>query len=237
MSLRWAQRHVELRLVMALAAIGGLTWAFVELTGDVLERDTHALDTAILLAFRDRGDPADPLGPVWMHEAGRDITALGSPVVLVLLTAATFGYLWLSGRRRLGWILLAGAGGAALFMQLAKEALGRPRPDVVSHLTQVLSPSFPSGHSTMSAAIYLVLGMLLARLQRGRALRAYVVLVAVVVVVLVGVSRVYVGVHWPTDVLAGWTLGTAWAIAVWTASVWRERPRERAHEGTGEAHA
>lgn len=234
---RWAGRHVELRLAAALAVAGGLMWGFAELTGDVLERDTHAFDAAVLLALREPSDLADPLGPAWMHEAARDITALGSIAVLTLLVVAAVGYLWVARERTRAWALLAGVGGAALGVQLAKDAFVRPRPDVVPHLAEVYTASFPSGHSTMSAAVYLVTGMLLAAAQRRVVLRAYIMLVAIVIVVLVGVSRVYVGVHWPTDVLAGWTLGTAWSIVVFRLSVWREKPRARRAPPAKHAHA
>ncbi len=224
---RWLRRHVELRPIAALFAIAVLAWALAELTDDVLERDTHAVDTAVLLALRDAGDPSDPLGPPWMHEVGRDVTALGGVAVLGLLTAAVLGYLWLRGEGRVGSVLVAGVVGAASLSQLLKGVFDRPRPDLVPHLSEAYSASFPSGHAAMSAATYLVLGMLLARVHRRREVKAYLVLVGVLLAVLVGVSRVYVGVHWPTDVLAGWTLGALWAIAVWTVGRWVEDRRRR----------
>lgn len=219
---RWMLAHVELRTVMPLLLVGCLAWAFAELADEVVDDETHAFDRAILLAMREPGDPADPLGPPWMHEVGRDVTALGGITILGLLTASILGYLWMRGLHRLGWALLAGISGAGIFTQSLKALFGRPRPDLVPYMTEVHSAAFPSGHASMSAATYLVLGMILARAHRRRALRAYIVSVCVVLTLLVGISRVYIGVHWPTDVLAGWTLGGLWATCVWTAVRWFE---------------
>lgn len=224
----WARRlrrRAELRPIAALLAIAALVWALAELAGDVLEQDTHAFDTAVLLALRDAGDPSDPLGPPWMHEVGRDLTALGGAAVLTLLTTATMGYLWLRGEGRIGWVLVAGVVGAASLSQVLKAVFDRPRPDLVPYFSYFHAASFPSGHAAMSASTYLVLGMLLARVHRQREVKIYLVLVGALLAVLVGFSRVYVGVHWPTDVLAGWVLGVLWAIAVWTAARWAEDRR------------
>lgn len=231
-------RPSEVRPIAALGAVGALAWAFIELTDEVLEGDTHAVDRGLLLALREPGDPSDPLGPTWLHEVGRDVTALGGFPVLTVLTIAVLGYLWMRRRRRLGWVLLSGVLGAAAWSQMLKAVLDRPRPELVPHLTQVYSASFPSGHSTASAATYLVLGLMVAGIHRRRAVRAYVVLVAIALTLLVGVSRVYVGVHWPTDVLAGWTLGALWAIAVWTVARWLgRRSSARARVGAEEPSA
>ena len=223
-------RHVELRVVASLLIAVGLGWAFAELSDAVLEQETHAFDRAVLLALREPGDPADPLGPRWMHEVGRDITALGGFAVLSLLTAAVAGYLWIRRQHRAALVLLAGVLGAALLSPLLKAAFDRPRPALVPHMAEVYSTSFPSGHAMMSAAAYLVLGMMLARAHRGRRVRAYIVTVAALVALLVGLSRVYIGVHWPTDVLAGWAIGALWAIVVWTLARWPKRPRRPAEE-------
>lgn len=225
----WARRlrTVEVRPIAVLAAVAVLTWSFAELTEDVLEEDTRGVDRALLLALREPGNPADPLGPRWMHEVGRDVTALGGIAVLSMLTAAVMGYLWLCGRGRLGWVLLAGMAGGGLWSDLLKDAFDRPRPNLVPYLSEAYSASFPSGHASLAASTYLVLGLMLAHVHRRRAVRAYIVGIAILLTVLVGISRVYVGVHWPTDVLAGWTLGALWAIVVWTVARWIEDRRAR----------
>jgi len=110
-----------------------------------------------------------------------------------------------------------------------KDIMDRPRPDLVSHLVDVQTSSFPSGHATLSAVVYLTIGALLAREQPSRGLRFYVMAVAILATMLIGCSRVYLGVHWPTDVLAGWAIGSAWAMLWWIAA-WVGMARHRAAE-------
>ena len=107
-----------------------------------------------------------------------------------------------------------------LVSTLTKLGFGRPRPDLVPHATQVYTASFPSGHAMMAAVTYLTLGALLARVQPRLRLKLYLIGLAATLTVLVGCSRVYLGVHWPTDVLAGWTLGAAWALGCWAIALW-----------------
>lgn len=205
-------RERSLTSVALLLLAGTGAWAFVELTDEVLEGETQAADVWMLRALRTPDAAADPLGPVWLSEAMRDLTALGSVAVLTLVIAAVAGYCLLAGDRPAMWTMLVAGTGGILLTSLLKELLGRTRPDVVPHLTEVSTASFPSGHSMVSAAVYLTLGVLLAQWVRGRRLKSYFVGVAVFVTLLVGVSRVYLGVHYPTDVLAGWTAGAVWAI-------------------------
>ena len=180
-------------------------------------RDTtaHAFDTDILLAFREAGRPDDPVGPPWLEEAVRDITGLGSMIVLVLVTAATIFYLLLIGKWREALLVLIAVGGGQILSSLLKLGIDRPRPDLVSHLVEVQTLSFPSGHAMMSAVTYLTLGSMLAGIVPGRATKIYVLGVAVLITLMVGVSRIYLGVHWPSDVLAGWCAGFAWAMLCW----------------------
>ena len=110
-----------------------------------------------------------------------------------------------------------------MLVDVLKQIFERGRPDLVPHAVQVFSASFPSGHATLSAVTYLTLGALVARLAPHRLAKAYVLGVAIVLTLLVGTSRVYLGVHWPTDVLAGWCVGAAWAIACWLVAVWLQR--------------
>lgn len=230
---RWARPYLELRIAVALLLVVTLGLAFAELTDEVVDQETDAIDRAVFLAFREPTAPSDPIGPPWMHEVGRDITALGGVTVLMLLTVAVLGYLWMRRAYRMGWVLLAGFAGASVGTAVLKDIIARPRPALVPHLAEVYSASFPSGHSAMAAATYLTLGMLLARVHRGMRVKAYLVAVMIFVTALVGVSRIYVGVHWPTDVLAGWALGTLWAIGVWTVARWAELYRGEVHRRRG----
>jgi len=211
---------VEPRMLVALLALAGCVWLFAELADEIDEGETDSFDARVLLALRSATDPADPLGPGWIEEFGRDVTALGGIGVLMFLTLASAGYLWLSGRRRSMALLLVAVGGGQLLSTLFKRGFDRPRPDLVPHEALVYTASFPSGHAMMAAVTYLTLGAMLARVQTTRALKAYVLALAVTVAVAVGISRVYLGVHWPTDVLAGWTAGAAWALICWSVAGW-----------------
>ncbi len=215
-------RH-ELAILFAVLATAGLLLAFVLLAGEVVEGETAAVDEAILLALRVPGDPSEPLGPVWLERAARDVTALGSVAVLSLITAVALGFLLLTGRRGAALLVLLSVGGGMILSSLLKIGIGRPRPDLVPHGDVVITASFPSGHSLMSAVVYLTLGALLARFAPRLRLKAYLLVVAILLTLLVGTSRVYLGVHWPTDVLAGWCIGAGWASTCWLLALWLQR--------------
>lgn len=179
----------------------------------MMEGDLVRFDTAVLMAFRTVGN--DPIGPAWLQETGRDVTALGSFASLGFLFAATVGYLLLIRRRGLALLMtVAVIGGVALSMAL-KLGFDRPRPDI-PHAARVFTASFPSGHATLSAITFLTLGALLTRATPDRRIRTYVMMLAVILTVAVGISRVYLAVHYPSDVLAGWCIGCAWAALCWT---------------------
>jgi undecaprenyl-diphosphatase len=214
--------YVEPLALAAILAAAACVWIFVALADEVAEGGTGSFDTALLLALRNPADPSDPLGPGWVEELGRDVTPLGSVGILTGLTVAAAGFLWLQGDRRSMWLVLVSVGGGLAFSTLFKRGFDRPRPDLVPHEALVYTASFPSGHSMMAAVTYLTLAALLARVQPRRALKIYLLSLAVLVTVAVGVSRVYLGVHWPTDVLAGWTAGAAWALACWLVAWWLE---------------
>jgi undecaprenyl-diphosphatase len=223
---RWLLERAELRTLAALGAVTGCLWAFIALADEVVEGGTHAFDETLLLALRNPADPADPLGPPWLEEMMRDVTALGSFGILVAITVAVAGYLWLARERRSVVIVLVSVAGGQALASLAKHGFDRPRPDLVPHGMVTYTTSFPSGHSMMAAVTYLTLAALVARVEPNRALRLYVLAWAVALVLAIGVSRVYLGVHWPTDVLAGWTAGAGWALACWLVASWTE-PRAR----------
>lgn len=204
---------LERALLVTLLLIGGALFGFFKLASEVGEGDTMALDRAILLGLRTPANPAVPIGPRWLSEAMTDITAFGSLTGLVVVGLLVLGYLLLSGR---GWTALftlwSCAGGIGV-ASLLKLVYARPRPTVVPHLVEVASTSFPSGHATDSAIVYLTLAALVARLLPRPGLRLYMLSAAVGLALLIGASRVYLGVHWPSDVAAGWAFGAAWALA------------------------
>jgi undecaprenyl-diphosphatase len=200
----------ELTLVLFLAGIALLAGGFLVLADEVMEGDTHAFDQAILLAFRSPGHPELPLGPIWLQEMARDITALGSFALLGLVVAAVLGYLMFAGDRLNAGLIAVSVGGGVLISQVLKSTYDRPRPDIAASAHE-FTASFPSGHAMLSSIVYLTLGALLARATPGARLRSFFLAFPVLLTLLVGVSRVYLGVHYPTDVLAGWSLGAAWA--------------------------
>ena len=204
---------LERRTLASVGLIAAALLGFASLADRVLDGEPHGFDTRVLLALRVAGDASDPIGPGWFEEAMRDITALGSTSVLALVTIAVVGFLALTARRRTALLLTVAVLGAFALNHLLKWVFDRPRPDLVPHGAQVYTQSFPSGHAMISAAVYLTVGALLARTQSTPAAQAWLLGVAISLALLVGISRVYLGVHWPTDVLAGWALGAAWALA------------------------
>jgi undecaprenyl-diphosphatase len=200
------------RLRIALVAAGGALLAFFALAWTVSSGRLLAFDRAMLVALRDARDPLDALGPYWLQRVFEDVTSLGSLTGLSIIVAIVFGFLWLDAKRHAALLVLLSAASGALLSTVLKTAFERPRPDLISHLAEVSSASFPSGHAMLSATIYLMLGVLIARVQTTRGLRIYPVLVAIALTALIGVSRVYLGVHWPTDVIAGWIVGAVWAL-------------------------
>ena len=210
----------EFSVLVVLFALLGALWGFVELASEVVEGDTGKFDRAVLLSMRDAGDLSNPLGPGWVEEMGRDFTALGGIAVLTMATLAIVGYLILDGKRRVALVVVVATMGALGVSTVLKHAFDRPRPELVPHGSIVYTASFPSGHSMLAASTYLTLGALLARVQRRRRMKAYILLVAILATMLVGISRVYLGVHWPTDVLAGWTAGAGWALLCWLLARW-----------------
>jgi undecaprenyl-diphosphatase len=209
----------SLPLLALIVAAGGLL-AFIGLADEVREGGTRTLDNAILLALRQPGDPAAPIGPAWLPGAVRDLTALGSTVVLTLLTLVALGFLLLMRRVATAVLLLVSIGGGTVLSVLLKTHFERARPDVVSPLVDVASLSFPSGHAMLSAVTYLTIAVILTRVTPSPLQRAYVVMVAVAMTLLVGLSRLYLGVHYPSDVLAGWCIGATWALTCWLVARW-----------------
>lgn len=211
---RRLERHELIWLIGGLA-ICVLLYAFITLAGAVMDGDTRALDARVLQALRKADDPSRPIGPAWLEAAIIDVTALGGPTVIWLVVLSVIGFLGLQARYRTALMVAAAAGSGELLNQMMKAMFMRPRPSVVPHLREVTSASFPSGHAMESAIVYLTLGVMLMRVAEGRLTKIYCLGVAMLVTFLVGSSRVFLGVHYPTDVLGGWILGLVWASIWW----------------------
>jgi undecaprenyl-diphosphatase len=205
----------ELLLLGGMVLLIGTLLVVINLAGEVLEGDTQHFDERILSSLRKADDPASPIGPRWLEQVAFDITALGGPTVLGLTVAAVVGFLLLHGAIRNAVFVLVACGGGWILNNVLKELFGRERPDVVPHLREVMTMSFPSGHALTSAVVFLTLGALLMRVVQTRIARFYLMALAVLATVLVGLTRVYLGVHYPTDVLGGWMLGFLWASICW----------------------
>ncbi|GLS43225.1 undecaprenyl-diphosphatase [Methylobacterium brachythecii] len=220
----WLRLYLnEVGPLVSLLALSLLGYGFFALAHEVGEGSTAALDRRLLLALRNPADLADPIGPPWLEEAMRDITGWGSVVTIVVLTASVCAYLALTQRRRVAAFVLAAVGGGEGVSTVLKLFYHRPRPDLVPHGMEVFTASFPSGHAMMSAIAFLTLGILLARVERRRRVSAMIMVLAIAMTLLVGLSRVYLGVHWPSDVLAGWTVGAAWAALCWFVALQLQR--------------
>ena len=208
--------------------VGACLLAFRHIAEEVGEGDTRAFDRAILYALRAPGDLHRPIGPDWLNTAAVDVTALGSVTVLSIVVILVCG-LFLSLRRwREAVLLLLASGGGLAITDALKGVFQRDRPPLVLHAVPALDASFPSGHAVLSATVYLTLGALIAHFAQRRRVRVYALTAAVILAVTVGCSRVYLGVHWPTDVLAGWCVGSAWALGWWgVALAWERLVRRR----------
>ncbi len=217
-ALAWPGRH-ELGTLLAIGGLAAGVWLFAALADQVMEGGTRKLDTALLLAMRHPGD-LQPIGPPALLNAARDITALGGPAVLTLLTVCVSLFLALDGKKHMALYVCASIGSGLLLSSLLKDSFDRPRPDIVPHEVYAASYSFPSGHSMLSALTYLTLGAILARSHQRKLLKTFFILMAAILSGLIGLTRVYLGVHWPTDVLAGWTAGAVWALLCWLLARW-----------------
>lgn len=223
MACKWRIRHgadpgTRLLLYVCLPAL----LLFASVATQVALARGFAIDHALLLWFRDGVQPGRPSGPAWVLKAARDLTALGGGPVLTLVTVLGGGYLVARRQARSALLLILAASSGAWMNSALKHGFARVRPDVVPHLMEVSSASFPSAHAMNSAVIYLTLAALLAMAEPHRRVGSYLLGAALCLTLLIGLTRIYLGIHWPSDVLAGWSIGTAWA-AGWTALAARLR--------------
>ena len=207
--------RLETRALLIWLAVAGSLWAFVALAGEINEGDTGAIDHRLILLLRVPGNPGEPVGPDWFKDMMRDVTALGGFVFLTLLALVFVLCLIFHRKRREAIVFTVTALSAQVSIEILKPFYDRPRPDFID--THAYSASFPSGHTTESTAIFLTAATVIAMLETRTDTKILAYGVAVFVMLGVGFSRVYLGMHWPTDVLGGWVLGAAWALLAWIA--------------------
>jgi undecaprenyl-diphosphatase len=215
-------RRREIGLILGFAVVAGLILGFGWLTEEVLEGDTAAFDRVVVAAMRSTGDMHDPAGPPWLEEFARDITSLGSYAFLGILTFGVISYFLLTRRRALAALVAVSVLGGVAISNLLKMVFDRDRPDLPTSV-RVFTSSFPSGHATLSAISFLTLGALLAQTSPDPRVKAYFAILAILLTIAVGISRVYLGVHFASDVLAGWCVGSAWALLCWMIAAWLRR--------------
>lgn len=237
-ALAFARR--EIGAVGALLSLAVLTQVFLHIAEEMQEGDTGAFDRGVLTALRVPGHPHDPIGPHWLVTMAMDITALGSLSVLGLIVLLVAGLFASLKRFRQAAVLLIAAGGGLALSGWLKDWFDRPRPAEVYRVVEAVNPSFPSGHAMLSAVAYLTLGALAARFFEQQRIKTYVMATAVLLTLTIGLTRVYLGVHWSTDVLGGWSIGAAWAGACWLIEWvwergWRDEEADPLPQGEGGA--
>lgn len=209
-----SSRRIPWPIVVA-ASMAVVLAALLWLGHELNEGDGAAFDRAVMLAMRVPGHPDIPRGPAWLPSAVRDVTALGSSTILAFVVAIAVAFLALRRRMRSALLVLGATLLGSMTVTLIKALVGRSRPELIDRLMAEASSSFPSGHAANSAIVYLTLATLLFPVIQERAVRAFVLATALLLVGAIGLSRVYLGVHWPSDVIAGWAFGGAWAMLWW----------------------
>ena len=210
--MRLPRLRTDGHILTAFLALALLLFLFLRLAWEMTEGETLPIDRALMLALR-TSDPSVPVGPPWLSNIMLQLTALGGGPVLWLVTLLATGYLLAARHAKTAGFLFASVALGMVLNAILKDLFARPRPELVAHLVQVQTTSFPSGHAMNSAIVYLTLGGLLARAEKRRSVRIFLLTAAIALTMIVGFSRVYLGVHWPSDVAAGWCVGAAWALA------------------------
>ena len=226
----WRFGRAELGALAAMIIAATGLWVFADIAEDMLEGDGHDLDALVLAYFRPNANPHDALGPPWFEHAVAELTTLGGTTNLTLIALVVILFLLIQKRLASALLVVVALGGGALISETVKMLFARDRPPLIYRAVETTNASFPSGHAMLSTITYLTLGALLAQVMPKKRLKSFVFAVAVVLALIVGASRVYLGVHWFTDVLAGWSLGAAWAMICWLAAWWMRRSLRR-HPG------
>ncbi|GHH25989.1 phosphatase PAP2 family protein [Sphingomonas glacialis] len=215
----YARERPELVVLLAFALTALTLLIIFYLGSEVMEGDTEAFDIAVLTRLR-HATEGDAPWKTALRAAMLDLTALGDNATLVIVVAMVSGFLTLARQRQLALLLVAASATGGLLTTALKLLFDRPRPNVVAHLASFGTASFPSGHAMNSAVIYLTLAGLVALAVPTLRLRVYILCCAVALTSAIGLSRLYLGVHWTTDVVAGWIAGSGWAVLWWSIAWW-----------------
>ena len=207
------RREIGVIAIVLVAVVAFL--GFLGVADEVTDGHTSRFDVGLMMLLRHHGDISRPIGPAWLRLVATDLTALGSISDLAIIVLVTAGLFLAQSRWRETWLLIAAAASGLMVVNIVKVMVGRERPPLAMHAVEVGNASFPSGHAMLSATVYLSLAALVAHFADRRRVRAYALGAGILVTLVVGASRVYLGVHWPTDVMAGWALGAAWAMLWW----------------------
>lgn len=224
--IRFARAEVGALAALLVITLGIMT--FIEVADDMTEADGQAFDQAVLHWVQPV--PGDPRGPWWLHEAAADLTSLGGISVLTLFAAIAFTFLMIQRKRLSAALLVIGLTGGVTLSEGLKALFERARPPAAFQAVETLNASFPSGHALLSTVFYLTLGVMLTRAFRQKRLKAFVLGAAILIALLIGLTRVYLGAHWASDVMAGWSVGAAWAMALWLVAYAVQR-RQAHHAG------
>lgn len=210
--------------------VGSLGLAlFAAVANGIGEGDEQSFDWAILSWTRPYADQPDrPIGPWWLHEAAIDITSLGGISVLLIFALMAVGFLLIRGKKLSALLMLVGLAGGVLLSEGLKTLYGRARPPEDYQVVDTLNASFPSGHALLATVFYLSVGVMLTRAFPRNRMKAYALGWSVVLVLLIGLTRIYLGAHWASDVAAGWGIGAFWAMLLWLFAYAMER-RQRVH--------
>ncbi|MDP2117361.1 MAG: phosphatase PAP2 family protein [Brevundimonas sp.] len=208
--------RTEIAAVTALFVIALGVMLFLELAGAVTGADGQAFDQAVLTWMQPVA--GDPRGPWWLEEAAADLTSLGGISVLGLFAVVAIAFLLIQRKRLSALLLVLGLAGGVVLSEGLKALFQRERPPGDYQAVETLNASFPSGHALLATVFYLTLGVMLTRAFPRAHLKAFVLGAAMTVALLIGLTRVYLGAHWASDVFAGWCVGAAWAMALWLAA-------------------
>lgn len=206
-----SERKLPLRLILLLGSVSLTALLFLWLWSEIAEGELATIDQTILFAFRQSGDLRTMAGPTWLRQTMLDFTTIGGTTVLILVIAGSAAFVYLKGAHRMALVILGATLSGSAMVTLLKGFFQRPRPTLVDHLVIEHSASYPSGHAANSAIVFLTIAVLFSRVEDSSRTRLFVLSVALMLTLAVGISRVALGVHWPSDVLAGWMFGTSWA--------------------------